>query len=95
MSLSKNEATNIYENMWYTLGELEDMPIITEGHTDDLKVEEMIYGVKVRVWLSRMTVADGMPYDNQVTVEYLDADEWCWRTFDKYCPPTQDNEPNV
>ena len=56
----------------YSLDELETMPTKHQGHTDDLKIE---YGNK-RVWLSRMTIADGMPYDNQVTVEYYKNGVW-------------------
>lgn len=51
----------------YTLAELSALPTLSQGHTDDLKIETK----GVRVWLSRMTVEDGMPYDNQVTVEKL------------------------
>ena len=95
MSLSQKADNNIYENMWYTLEDLEDLPTISEGHTDDLKIEKYIYGIKVRIWLSRMTIEDGMPYNNQVTVEYLDTQNWCWREYDKYQPATARNEPNV
>lgn len=52
--------------MTYTLAELQAMPTIRVGHTDDLKVE----GLVRRVWLSRLTVADGAPYDNEVAVEH-------------------------
>lgn len=95
MSLSQKEDNNIYENMWYTLEDLEDLPTIHRGDTCNLKIEEYIYGIKVRIWLSRMTVADGMPYNNQVTVEYLDSQDWVWREYDKYKPTTARNEPNV
>lgn len=56
----------------YTLAELEAMPTIHSGHFDNLKFDDG----KNRVWLSRMTVADGMPYDNQVTVEKLIDGNW-------------------
>lgn len=49
----------------YALDELQAMPTITKGLTDDLKIETP----DRRVWLSRVTVADGVPYPNQVTVE--------------------------
>jgi hypothetical protein len=62
----------------YTLAELEALPTISQGHTDDLKVEAYDIDKKTkeittgtRIWLSRMTKEDGMPYDNQVTVEKL------------------------
>lgn len=48
-----------------TLKELEAMPTLSVGQADDLKIET----ADTRVWLSRMTVEDGQPYDNQVTVE--------------------------
>lgn len=57
--------------MW-NLADLEALPTLSVGQTDDLKVDR---GNR-RVWLSRMTVADGMPYDNQVTVEILDRGRW-------------------
>ena len=49
----------------FTLAQLEALPTINEGHTSDLKWDTG----RTRVWLSRMTKEDGMPYDNQVTVE--------------------------
>ncbi len=51
----------------YTLAELEALPTLSQGHTDDLKVETE----NTRVWLSRMTVEDGEPYNNKVTIEKL------------------------
>ena len=62
----------------YTLNELEAMPTLSQGQTDDLKVEKE----NVRVWLSRMTIADGMPYNNEVTVDIYDHNEWA--TVTKY-----------
>jgi hypothetical protein len=49
----------------FSLAQLEAVPTISEGHTSDLKWDTG----RTRVWLSRMTKEDGMPYDNQVTVE--------------------------
>lgn len=49
----------------YTLEELQALPTLSQGQTDDLKIENK----SNRVWLSRMTIEDGMPYNNQVTVE--------------------------
>ncbi len=51
----------------YKLAELEALPTLSQGHTDDLKVETE----NQRVWLSRMTIDDGQPYNNMVTVEKL------------------------
>lgn len=49
----------------YTLAELEAMPTLEHGHFDNLKIKTPT----TLVWLSRMTKADGAPYDNGVTVE--------------------------
>jgi hypothetical protein len=74
----------------YSLQELEAMPTIMEGQFDDLKVEETHSfedgDSKVRVWLSRMTKEDGMPYDNQVTVEMYGPPEYKRITVDQYEP---------
>ena len=55
-----------------TLRKLESLPTLTQGHTDDLKLES----ATSRVWLSRLTKEDGMPYDNQVTEEQLINGKW-------------------
>lgn len=51
--------------MRYRLSELQALPTISHGQDADLKIETKTR----RVWLSRMTVADGMPYNNMVTIE--------------------------
>lgn len=56
----------------FSLRDLITMPTLEQGHFDNLKVQTDTK----RVWLSRMTVADGMPYDNQVTVEKLVDGNW-------------------
>jgi hypothetical protein len=56
----------------YTLRELRAMETISQGHTDDLKIKTE----DTKVWLSRMTVEDGMPYNNMVTVEKLIDGRW-------------------
>jgi len=56
----------------YTLTELKAMPTLSKGHFDNLKVDT---GTE-RIWLSRMTIADGMPYNNQVTEEHLIDGNW-------------------
>lgn len=48
-----------------TLARCLTAPTIRQGQTDDLIYESQTK----RVWRSRMTVADGMPYDDQITVE--------------------------
>ena len=61
-----------------TLKELENMPTISSSQFDDLKYETETY----RVLLSRMTIADGMKYNNCVTIEAYDGDVWF--TIDTY-----------
>jgi len=51
--------------MKYTLKELQAKPTLSSGHFDNVKYDDG----HIRVLLSRMTVADGMPYNNQVTIE--------------------------
>lgn len=56
-----------------TAAELEDLPRLAQGQADDLKVDD---GDGWRVWLCRCGVEDGMPFDNQVTVERLIDGRW-------------------
>lgn len=49
----------------YTLAELQAMPTLVVGQADDLKVEKD----GTRVWLARVGRAQGMPYDNMVSVQ--------------------------
>lgn len=56
----------------FTLEQLQTMPTIAVGQTDDLKFDNGV----VRVWLSRMSVEDGAPYDNQVTIERNVGGKW-------------------
>ena len=65
----------------YTAKELEKLPTISESQADDLKVE--VKG-KTRIWLSRMTKEDGMPYDNQITEEKYDKKSGSWKTVREY-----------
>jgi hypothetical protein len=62
----------------FTLAQIEAMPTISQGHFDNIKFDDG----KTRVCLSRMTVADGMPYNNQVTIEQLKDGNWI--TTDEY-----------
>ena len=62
----------------YTLRELQAMKTISQGHMDNLKIETD----NTKVWLSRMTVEDGMPYNNMVTVEKLINGKW--ETIEEY-----------
>lgn len=59
-------------NIEFELSEIEKMETITSSHFDDLKFESAF----IRVWLSRMTIEDGMPYNNQVTIEVLKNGRW-------------------
>jgi len=56
----------------YTANELEELPTLSSGHFDNLKIDDGQY----RVWLSRVGIADGMPYDNQIMVEKLVNGRW-------------------
>lgn len=56
----------------YTAAELDMMPTLCVGQTDNLKIEEPGY----RVWLSRCTIADGEPCNNKVTTECLVEGHW-------------------
>jgi len=62
----------------FTADALKQLPTIKEGHFDNLKMEKN----GVQYWLSRMTVADGAPYDNQVTVMFRQNGKW--KTGKKY-----------
>lgn len=62
------------------LPKLQAMPTLHVGHTDDLKIETPTK----RIWLSRLTIEDGMPYNNQVTEEKLHAVTGSWVTVKQY-----------
>lgn len=51
-----------------TLAEAKAMPKLHEGHFENIIQEYEWQGKQVRVSLSRMTVADDMPYNNQIVV---------------------------
>lgn len=53
----------------YTAADLENLPTLSTSQADDLKIDDG----NTRVWLCRCGVADGMPYDNQITIEELDS----------------------
>ena len=59
-----------------TLADFAQTNPIDHGHTDDLYHYHFKNGVGYKVWLSRMKVEDGMPYDNAVTVEKYIANRW-------------------
>jgi hypothetical protein len=58
--------------MRYMADELHDLPTLSVSQTDDLKVDDG----GTRIWLCRCGVADGMPYENQVTIERLVDGLW-------------------
>lgn len=58
--------------MQYTADELEQIPTLVTGYTDDLKVETDT----TRVWLARTTTEDGEPSNNRITVEQLREGHW-------------------
>lgn len=62
----------------YSASELKRMPTLHQGHYDNLKLDT---GTQ-RVWLSRMTVADGAEADNMVRIEELR--DGSWRKVEEY-----------
>lgn len=62
----------------YSLKDLKAMPTLTQGQSDDLKVDDG----QTRVWLARTGVEDGEKYDNRVTVEKFKNGRWV--TADEY-----------
>jgi hypothetical protein len=82
--MKANIEQKIRTKTQFTLQELEDMPTLTVLDADDEKLDVMISGVRVKVFLSRIRKADGAPYDNQVTVEYVDYESYSWVTLYQY-----------
>ena len=56
----------------YTAADLKDLPTLAQGQADNLKLDDG----ETRVWLCRCGVADGMPYNNQITIERLVDGRW-------------------
>jgi hypothetical protein len=75
----KNKKKERIKMRKYTLRELQAMETISQGHTDNLKIKTE----DTKVWLSRMTVEDGMPYNNMVTIEKL-TNDGRWETVEEY-----------
>ena len=65
-------AAVVYSSYHLTLEEVIKMEVISQGQTDDLIFEDD----GVRLWVSRMTEEDGMPYNHQITVEAYDGSSW-------------------
>lgn len=55
-----------------TTRELDAMPTLSKGWCGDLKVDDG----KTRVWLYRVGLADGAPFENTVQVERLHDGRW-------------------
>lgn len=56
----------------FSLTVLNKLNTISSSQFDNLKLETDC----IRVWLSRMEIADGMEYNNQVTIEELENGKW-------------------
>jgi hypothetical protein len=69
--ISKQQKEHI-KMKHYTARQLRNLPTISQGQFSNLKIDDG----KHRVWLSRMTVADGMPYNNAIEVEALLDGVW-------------------
>ena len=63
-----------------TKRDIEAMPIINSGHTDNLLYESLYK----RVWRSRMTKKDGDELDHAITIEYNNMTTRRWETVDRY-----------
>ena len=64
----------------YSLDELENMETLAQSHTDNLKFNDG----NIKIWLSRMTIADGAPCNNEVTVEKFNSKTGTWDTIEVY-----------
>ena len=62
--------------------DVEAMPTINSGHTDELLYESLYK----RVWQSRMTKEDGDELDHAITIEYNNMAACRWETVDRYEP---------
>ena len=56
----------------YKASELRALPTLCVAQADNLKIDTG----SLRVWLCRCGVADGMPYDEQITIERLIDGRW-------------------
>lgn len=66
----------------FTAADLEDRTTLSVGQADNLKFEDLEADPPIRVWLCRCGVADGMAYDNQITVEH--CIDGAWTNVDVY-----------
>lgn len=56
----------------YDAAFLTTLPTLARDQSCDLKIDTGL----VRIWLSRVTRADGAPYDHRITVERLRSNHW-------------------
>ena len=59
------------QQLW-TADDLENMPTISASQFDDLKIDT----AGMRIWLSRMTLADGAQFRRGVAIEMLRNGRW-------------------
>lgn len=58
---------------------LESQETLCVGQADDLKVETTVDGdLPVRIWVSRISVSDGAPRNNDVSMEVFDNKAGMW-----------------
>lgn len=80
VNLLSDEVGNAHSYEDIPLKVLSNLQTLEQGHTDDLKYQNKNF----KVWLSRMTVEDGMEYNNGVTVEYLNNIDYSWKVLYEY-----------
>jgi len=67
----------MFDRNEYDTKTLEALPRISEGHSEDLKVETTLDdGTPARVWLSRCGLDDGELWENTVTLETCPDGRW-------------------
>ena len=73
------------EDICFNVKQLKTYKTIAQGHTENLKIKGEDSKGKFKVWLSRMTIEDGMPYNNEVTIERCNEEtQWNWQTVKSY-----------
>ena len=56
----------------FELNDIKEQEVLHSGQFDNL----MFDNYKMRVWLSRMTIGDGAPCNDEITVELLENGRW-------------------
>lgn len=72
-----------------TTHELESLPTLSKGWCGDLKVDED----GERIWLYRVGLADGAPFENTVQVERLHDGRWETEVFYNGDNPLEERTP--